>query len=684
MNQGSRPTNDDRAKVIATLINQLKMILPPNQTNEAPQLAKKAEETVFNAAQTREDYLQRWEKKFHLLKNKATEMRGTGGGPPGPTPQAQPTQVPRQPTQAPHMSIPHPQINIPPQFNQGAFGPRPGYQQPTNPILPRNPAPMAYPASGLPVAAAEDPKYKAKLEEMKQKYLQPLSVMISKVSTALVRPECKDQKELTEVKQHLCALYSLLQGKSTSVPKTVELLDAAEKRIKAWFTQWSTRGKQPAPTNPAITSNPTQPPVVPGTIKLDPGSTNSQSNQVGASRRSLTQAAVGIKTEPPAQPPTFPAIVKTQQTQAMPKPGQPGQPIQPITITQSVSKPTASLQATVTSHASTNTSATNRTSVRPTQPPPQPPTAAVPVQPENKKIGVQQTLASFVDKISDPSQRTAAPIQQILNIFQNGKQGEGSELSSTPSNKSPTLGNKDVNDLWWDESIKSIKSSRKRSFELLDQETDSTEDNHSPKRPKFNHVHCESSEASDSEPINQHIFEIENIFNELLLKDENATSRMVYLQPNESTLLADPYLPYLPDCKSIKIEMDTIDISFITTPPTLENQINFYKKARTSKSVIEKEIEPFINSKFKITFSGNYETHELLVCEMLEKSIPELLLKIPFNYPESPLEYELGDQYNDVAYLKSIKKSFEQLNLSSEPLTISRCLENFYCSASAT
>ena len=34
-------------------INQLKMILPPNQTNEAPQLAKKAEETVYNAAQTR-------------------------------------------------------------------------------------------------------------------------------------------------------------------------------------------------------------------------------------------------------------------------------------------------------------------------------------------------------------------------------------------------------------------------------------------------------------------------------------------------------------------------------------------------------------------------------------------------------------------------------------------------------
>ena len=323
----------------------------------------------------------------------------------------------------------------------------------------------------------------------------------------------------------------------------------------------------------------------------------------------MTQAAVGIKTEPPV-PSNFPAIVKTQ-----PQPiTKPGQPIQPITINPGVPapKPTgAPIQPAMPNNSANNAMKSN---ARPIQPPPQP-IPTVPAQPENKKIGVQQTLASFVDKISDPSQRTAAPIQQILNIFQNGKQGEGSETTCAlnQSNKSPINGNKDANDLWWDEST--IKSSRKRSFEFLE-ESDSNEDGHSPKRPKFNHVHCESSEASDSEPINEHIYDIENIFHELLIKDEDATSRMIYLQPNQSTLLADPYLPYLPDCKSAKIEMDTIDISFITTPPTLENQINFYKKARTSKSVIEKEIEPFSNSKFKITFSGNYETHELLVCEM--------------------------------------------------------------------
>ena len=219
---------------------------------------------------------------------------------------------------------------------------------------------------------------------------------------------------------------------------------------------------------------------------------------------------------------------------------------------------------------------------------------------------------------------------------------------------------------------------------MLEDLNESTDENE-PKRPKFNHVHCESSEASDSDPINEQRDGVilDECLRELLLKDEDHIS-LHYMQPNESTLLADPYLPYLPDCKSAKIEMDNIDISSITTPPTLENQINFYKKARISKSVIEKEIESFSGSKFKFTFSGNYETHELLVCEMLEKSIPELLLKIPLNYPESPLEYELGDQYNDVAYLKSIKKSFEQLNLSSEPLTISRCLDNFYCAAVAS
>ena len=152
MSQGSRPTTDDRTKVVATLISQLQMILPPNQKNEAPQLAKKAEETVFNAAQNREDYLQRWEKKFHLLKNKATEMRGAGSTQGAGAPQVPPTQVQRQ-NQPPHM--PGHQLNMPNQFNQPGFAPRTPYQPtPTNPILPRNPA-LGYTPASVPVSTQE-------------------------------------------------------------------------------------------------------------------------------------------------------------------------------------------------------------------------------------------------------------------------------------------------------------------------------------------------------------------------------------------------------------------------------------------------------------------------------------------------------------------------------------------------
>ena len=62
--------------------------------------------------------------------------------PTGPT--AQPTQVPRQPTQASHMPIAHPQMNIPTQFSQGAFGPRPGYQQATSIYSSFNPTTIKY------------------------------------------------------------------------------------------------------------------------------------------------------------------------------------------------------------------------------------------------------------------------------------------------------------------------------------------------------------------------------------------------------------------------------------------------------------------------------------------------------------------------------------------------------------